>query len=66
MKLGDIIDEECGESWKELCDVILDMIETAEKTRDSGLYLSALRLSKIIPKIANSRIDLSKIVEVQG
>ncbi|MHA1869057.1 MAG: hypothetical protein ACTSXD_13520 [Candidatus Heimdallarchaeaceae archaeon] len=66
MKLGDIINKECRETWKDLCDLVLEMLDSAEKTRDSGLYMSALRLTKIIPKIANSKVDISKIVEVKN
>jgi len=65
IELGDIIDSNCRRTWKEICELILEMMDSAEKTKDSGLYMASLRLTKLFAELANTKIDLSKIVEIK-
>jgi|Deesub1362A_J573_1020465.scaffolds.fasta_scaffold00017_63 hypothetical protein len=54
MKLSDFLRD--SPEWKELFRLTVNMMESGEKAKDSGLYMAGLELSQILGRLANREI----------
>lgn len=54
-KLKDLLKDR--EEWKELFEVIMEIMETGKKTKDSGMYMAGLRLMKVATKLSDVEVD---------
>lgn len=63
MKVRDVVNE--SPAWKELFQLVTELLDAGVKAHDGGLYMAGLRLSRIVTYLANIDIPGKQLPEDQ-